>query len=68
MAPENQIFRVRSVTPKIASMRPGLDGPGKRNQDFTCECGITSFNEAGAGWPRKTILTRPRLNLNQKLQ
>ncbi len=36
-------------------MRPGLDGPGKpnlNNFNIVFEC---SFNEAGAGWPRKTI-------------
>ncbi len=38
-----------------ASMRPGLDGPGKPFGQMKTLPITRCFNEAGAGWPRKTI-------------
>ncbi len=54
MAPENH-YPCRVCGPDVvASMRPGLDGPGKRWQKLCSKYGPIGFNEAGAGWPRKT--------------
>ncbi len=38
----------------VASMRPGLECPGRRSFGITSQECINSFNEAGAGMPRKT--------------
>ncbi len=54
MAPENWLTQSALRATNNASMRPGLDGPGKPlaspDKDQVKPC----FNEAGAGWPRKT--------------
>ncbi len=54
MAPENGIRPQFQFRRDGASMRPGLDGPGKRQQGTHRTTKRGSFNEAGAGWPRKT--------------
>ncbi len=55
MAPENRTAFETKVDSTSASMRPGLDGPGKLDARPPNIAGSVSFNEAGAGWPRKTF-------------
>ncbi len=51
-----------------ASMRPGLDGPGKPCDIRLINRANLRFNEAGAGWPRKTICSTARSASTKELQ
>ncbi len=68
MAPENQVAYMAYLKTEVASMRPGLDGPGKPRGRISLCNGSISFNEAGAGWPRKTTTTAIQAILAPLLQ